>query len=219
MTSKSKQYKKSRKARNQQSRVRRDPSVLPGDGRVYSYNSIQPKQPDTSTKIFNCLFTIEDFTILSTSTTIVTNSSKQFQLSDCPGYADLIAVFDQYRILGAECYITPTGSTTSTNDGMLTSVIDYDDATALAGTAALGYSNAVTSPGTACQYRHFIPHAAAAMYGGSVFTSFGNLTSPWIDAGSVSVPHYGLKLMSTVTTAVRAFNLTTRLKVQFRNTR
>jgi hypothetical protein len=197
----------------------RDRSILAGDGKVYSYNSVQPRQPDNSTRIFNCLLTVEDFTILSTSTTLVTNSSKQFQLSDCTGYTDLIAVFDQYRILSVECYITPIGSTLSANDGMYTTVIDYDDATSLTGTNALAYSNAVTSPGTACQYRHFIPHAAAALYGGSLFTSFGNLTQPWIDAGSVSVPHYGIKIMSTVTAAVRAFNLTTRMHLQFRNTR
>jgi hypothetical protein len=194
-------------------------SLLPGDGKVYSNLSVQPRQIDTSSKVFNCILTTEDFTFLSTSTTLVSTASKQFQLSDCTGYADLISVFDQYRIVSIECYLTPTGSTASTNDGKLTSVIDFDDASALTGLTAYAYSNAVTSSGVSCHYRHFIPHAANALYGSGVFTSFGNVASPWIDAGSVSVPHYGLKAISTVTTAVRAYDLTSRLHLQFRNCR
>jgi hypothetical protein len=103
----------------------------------------------------------------------------------------------------------------------LYSVVDYDDNTALASVgAATDYSNCVTCPQSLGVYRHFKPHCANALYGGSVFTSYGNLTSPWIDAASSSVPHYGVKIAASATSsAAQTFDLVIRLHTEWKSTR
>jgi hypothetical protein len=110
------------------------------------------------------------------------------------------AFFDQYRIAAIRFNVKPlnnavglvTNSTTSMQS--LYCVIDYDDANALANQqAATNYSNCVIiPPGKSCS-RTFRPHAALGAYGGSLFTGFANVSDVWLDAGSTTVQHYGVK--------------------------
>jgi len=157
--------------------------------------------------------------IITSSITLVTNVSKQFTLADVDDYVNWTNVFDQYRITSIECYISPQGSNSNhANDGKLTSVVDYDDAATLSGQRALDYSNAVTSSALSNQYRHFVPHAADAMYNtGAVFNAFGNVPAPWIDCAYPSVPHYGLKLLTQVASGAYSSDLVYRMHIQFRN--
>jgi hypothetical protein len=181
---------------------------------------VQPREPDEQTSVFNCVKTVVNSAILTTSATLPINVSKQFQLNDVDDYTDLTSVFDQYRIKSIECYISPQGSNQHGNDGKLTSVIDFDDAASLTGVTALDFSNAVTASAASNQYRHFIPHAAAALYNtGAVFTGYANVAAPWIDAASPAVPHFGLKLFSNVAGGSYPIDLVYRLHLQFRNTR
>jgi len=120
-----------------------------------------------------------------------------FELGNMNGSADYIALFDSYRILKAEVTIRPTITTgvAGCNPPTLYTVIDYDDSNAL-GSAQLfrEYSNCMLT-----QYetvvRMFTPHVNNALrVNGGGATGFGSVRSPWCDAASTTIEHFGLKL-------------------------
>jgi hypothetical protein len=137
-------------------------------------------------------------------------------------YTQLSQVFDQYRILMAEVWLTPhTSADISLGQGQWFSVLDFDDSTNLTSVAAAqDYQNCLSSPQTCGHYRKFQPHVANALYAPSAFSSFGNVASPWIDAASGTVAHYGVKFAATPSTvAVQIFDLTIKLLVELRAVR
>lgn len=146
-----------------------------------------------------------------------------FAASAIDQISSLTAVFDQYRIDEIEAWLWPriTGGTGTTVDvGMFASAVDYDDATALTGfNQALDYQNVLVSDGRQGHYHRFKPHCALAAYSGA-FTSFSNVASPWIDAASTGVQHYGLKTAWTACDSTGyTYSLQTRLHMSFRNVR
>jgi hypothetical protein len=118
-------------------------------------------------------------------------------------------VWDQYRIDAVRMTITAqnnavglvTNSTTALT--ALYTVIDYDNSTNLGSIAtARQYSNcAVLEPGKSL-IRTFQPRVAIGAYSGA-FTSFANMTPPWIDCSSASVNHYGIKIFVPGVTAAQ----------------
>jgi len=158
--------------------------------------------------------------IFSTSTSIPVFYATYFTANQIDQFSSLAAVFDQYRIEEIELWMVGNNVVSAENsNGLLCTVVDYDDAVAL-GTFALmqDYSNAVTSPMGVQHYRRFVPHAAVAMYSGS-FTSYGNVEAPWIDCSSGSVQHYGFKAAAQTTSIICGFNLIIRFRIAFRNVR
>jgi len=160
---------------------------------------------------------------LVANTVTVDQAVKNFQFSDLDQYTSLAAVFDQYRILKVECWIEPRVTTVTqaaaTNLGQMASVIDYDDSATLTNFASyLDYQNVFVGGGADGHYRCFSPHAAIAAYSGT-FASFANEASPWIDAASPNVQHYGLKACTTVADAAYVYDLRVRYHLELRNVR
>lgn len=160
--------------------------------------------------------------VLTSSTTLPIFVARNFQLSFIDQAASWTSIFDQYRIDQIEYLLIPRqidSVATATNLGLLASVIDYDDATALTTfPSALDYSNCLVGSGTQAHYRVFKPHVADAVYSGS-FTSFSNTESEWIDAASPTVQHYGIKLACQATTNVQIYDEIVRYHISFRNVR
>jgi hypothetical protein len=163
-----------------------------------------------------------NFGTLSSSTGGIAAFAANFILSDVDQYTSLTAVFDQYRITEVEVWLIPRLAVTtssSQNPGQIASVVDYDDDTTLSSlNQALDYQNCMIDTGTVGHYRRFKPHAAVAAFSGS-FTSYVNVVSPWIDAASPSVRHYGVKYVTTATDAVYVSDIFARLHFEFRNVR
>jgi hypothetical protein len=130
--------------------------------------------------------------------------------------------FDQYRVDMLEVTFRPRmsfESSSTANTGTFVTVVDVDDSTTLTSVAAaLDYATALTGRGFEIQKRTFKPHAAIAAYSGS-FTSYANVTSPWIDMASTSVYHYGVKTAWTQTDSVYTIDTTTRVLFTLRNVR
>jgi len=149
--------------------------------------------------------------------------SYAFNINSLDQLSALTSLFDQYRIIMVEVVTIPhTSATTSSsgNPGQLISVVDYDDANSFSSVAqAYDYENAIIGNGTSQHYRRFQPHAAYALYAPSTFTSFGNIASPWCDAASPSVAHYGVKFAWTTTDSQYSQDVEVRLHTQWRNTR
>jgi hypothetical protein len=159
---------------------------------------------------------------LTASASLPTFAAFSFNVNNLDQITSLSNVFDQYKIDEVETWLVPRLTdqvSASFNNGILCSVIDYDDANSLSTVAqAQDYTNCIMSSGLSGHYRAFKPHAAVAAYSGA-FTSYGNVVSPWIDFASPSVQHFGIKYALSQTGGTQAFDLLVRLHISCRNVR
>lgn len=159
---------------------------------------------------------------ITSSTTVPVLYATYFAVSAIDQISSLAAVFDQYRILTIEWWTQPRNSESfgaGVNPGIFATAVDYDDANSPAAAPEIyDYENALIGNGTSVHYHRWHPHAATAMYAGA-FTSYGNVTSPWIDMASTTVQHYGIKASWTPTDVAFVMDVVVRYHVQFRNVR
>lgn len=136
-----------------------------------------------------------------TSTSVPVATSYSFNVNSLAESTSLSGVFDQYCIVAATVRILAQDNqavSSANRPGTLISVIDHDDSAGLiTPLQAQEYSSKLETPGTVGQTRVIQPRLATAVYGGSVFTSFGN-TRMWVDAGNLAVPWYGCKVLANV---------------------
>jgi hypothetical protein len=159
-----------------------------------------------------------------TSTSLNSFLSYTVSLGAIDQSSSLATLFDQYRIVAVELWLMPRAAATSTSGssalgGILSTVIDLDDATNLTQLNQAGdYSSCVTTENSVGHYRRWVPHAAIAAYSGA-FSSFANVASPWLDTSYPSVTHYGVKIAASVTSAVLTYDINVRLQLEFRSVR
>jgi len=150
----------------------------------------------------------------------VAGGAFQFNLNSLSNAAAFVALFDQYRIRAIRLTFLPRTnvvSGTAYNPPLYT-VIDYDD------TATLGTRSAMTQRDccTVTQVyeslqRTFTPHIAVAAYSGT-FTSYANEVAPWLDCGSPSIQHYGLKwFIDSCATPAPLWDVEIEYWIEFRN--
>jgi len=177
--------------------------------------------PSRAIKVHIVAGQIRTTILLTMSTTLNTYGASQFSVSQLAETASWTAVFDEYRITAIEVELEfpMTESTSITQDaGRYVSVIDTDDATVPTNLDLLtAYSCAVESSVTQKHYHRWAPGVAVDLYTGA-FGGFGNVTSPWIDCGSTTVLHYGLKYGCTPGAAVGTMVMTYKFHVEFRAT-
>jgi len=174
-----------------------------------------------------------------TSTNVTTDAmfAQFFTLADVPQYATFTALFDQYRIARIEWIVGCTQNTanqasasqsTTYPSQQLWYVVDEDDAGVVSPlTSLMEYARVKCVTGLNTLGKEytvsFTPHVAVASYGGGAFTSYNNVASPWIDCGSTTVQHYGLKfgIPCPINTTFAQQNYTCRLKyyLEFKNVR
>jgi len=181
--------------------------------------------PDTSrcyppSQVFRCTRSRSTLNFFTSSITVPTYSSVAFSLSDLPGYAEFVGLFDEYRITKVEIWMIPraTESTTNVGFGMVASCVDYqDNATVASYNELLEHENVVQSQGTQGIYHSWTPNVAVAAYSGA-FTSYSSVPSAWIDVNSPSVYHYGYKMAAAVSPTVQIFDASYKYWLEFRHT-
>ncbi len=158
--------------------------------------------------------------VATTSTSVATAGTIQFYLNILNDYANFTNLFDQYRITSIEICLWVVGDT-SAETGLISTVVDYNDATNLLSHAAAGeYDNVVTTPLTVGHFRKFTPGVSNAVYLSGVSTGYSLVEAPWLDcSGSSGVPHYGVKYICDVTTSARQIMSRIRYHVQGKNLR
>lgn len=151
-------------------------------------------------------------------------------LADLPQASSWTAVFDQYRFEEIEIHLYPFSSEivqqTALKDVPSPSqfVLDFDDTSALASeNAALEYDNVQTAmPYDAVQIR-YKPAVAPAYYQSGAFSGYGVEPSDlnWLDCGSPSIRHYGVKgwvgAFGATSSAVGGWLVYGQYTVSFRN--
>jgi hypothetical protein len=151
----------------------------------------------------------------TTSTTVPTASGVNFTLSSFTNAAGFAQIFDQYRIDMIE--ITLYSNSLTTQSGLVTTAIDYDNSAAPSNLgAALAYNTAQTKAGGASFKRTWVPGVDLAAYAGA-FTAYANKRRQWIDCNSTTVQHYGLVIAATATSTVIVYDAVVRAVISFRN--
>lgn len=163
-------------------------------------------------------------TTLTQSAVSDTAYTLSFTLAGANGYADLIQVFDQYRIMAVSIEMTPqyeyiNGTNISPR---LYSCIDYDDASTTTRANILAYDTCIVNPPNTGCVRTLIPRSAVAAYTGT-FTGYQNVEQQWIDAASSTVQHYGLKMIvesgTTGQTSLQSYTVDITYFIEFRASR
>lgn len=217
MTKKIKQQSRKR-TRNASNGVRGE--RLSRDGATFSNLTSIPRSITSIPEQFSCYQEYSLLNWMTSSITVPTFQAHYTNLNSINNAASFAAIFDQYMIDGMEAWLIPNqnSASASSNNGLLYSVIDLDDASALSTLAQFGeYSSCVTSMASQGHYRHFKPHVALATYNGA-FGGYGNRANVWIDAASLTVQHYGLKFGLSVCGAVMTYDLVVRIHCRFRQT-
>lgn len=140
------------------------------------------------------------------NTTPTYNGGYVFKLDQVPGYAELTALYDQYRIAKVVFEIIPQFNINAlgvSGAPSLHTAIDYDDITAPPNLETLlEYGSYKQTRGTSIHKRILVPRTAAIAFQSATTVGYTlGRSRQWIDEQSPSVPHYGLKLFiqSTVT--------------------
>jgi hypothetical protein len=173
--------------------------------------------------VHNFIQTTDLNTVFTSSGTVPQYYARSFTLNDVAQVGSFQSLFDQYRIKEIEVWLVPGLNASTSIQGTsstLTTVTDYDDDnTPTSLTALQQYTNATVTQSTNGHYRRWKPHVAEALYSGA-FTSYGNITAPWIDIASSGVKHYGFKAgvnTSASGSATVSFQLIFRIHFQCRN--
>jgi hypothetical protein len=172
------------------------------------YDTIS-RLPPPLTSIYTVRTVTQTSALLSVTPTSSQNPTYVFTLSDVDNAVSFTGLFDQYRIECVCFKLLPMqnaiGLTTNSTTTCVTPavVIDYDDNTAITTTAgARSFESCIlVPPGESCT-RTFRPRMAVAAYTGS-FSGYANMDAQWIDAGSPTVAHYGVKLFIPGATAAQ----------------
>jgi hypothetical protein len=218
-----KQSSRSLKNKNKTKNSSKQLQVVP-DGTTYTQMMAQPASSimkDLKQR-YSCVQTFCVQSWFSSSASVPTFTYINCILNQIDQYATFVSLFDQYRFLECEVWITPqvSAAVSSSHTGSIFTVLDYDDSTVLTTIGqAQDYASCVVSPQTTGHYRRFTPHAALAAYAPSAFTSFANVASPWLDTSSYSVTHYGVKVACSISSTPSVFDLQIRMRVQFKNVR
>lgn len=156
-----------------------------------------------------------------------------------PGYTDMTALFDQYRIakVHVSCMATYDGNevTVLSNSGQLPFAAytpDYDDnantsLTDLQQYDQVKYTNFSSVSDGPRKLISFTPRVAMNVYNTAVTTGYGPAPQPtWLDCSSASVPHYALKfaldnnnIVYPLSVNVAVINFIFRYELELRNQR
>jgi hypothetical protein len=198
-------------------------AILPND----AYDVIRSTMPPTGQSIpkslpqlvhwFRSNYEIQ----FGTSITVPTFGALNFTFNQINDYASYVAIFDEYAIIEATVRFIPVqapGTSGSPLYGEFLSVLDHDDSNLPASLQTIReYSTLLTTKGNIGQTRVVYPRLAEASYSGA-FTSFTN-TRAWVDAGSPSVQHYGIKWGADTSTSPILYNISINLVFCCRSTR
>lgn len=211
------------------------------------YNYKQNVQLPTANINFNgfgaigTLAGLETSRILPTAAAATLGSSAtfalKFLLSDLTQAATFTALYDQYKITKVVIKLYPLffygqfGSSAQAVTAVapttrVLTLIDYDDAAAPTNLAVMrDYQNCkewtingATKPLTI----PIVPHIAVAAFGGGVFASYANESKRWLDCGSATIEHYGLKIgIPQVQSAgcITGFDIEAEYYISFKNVR
>lgn len=156
--------------------------------------------------------------VITGNTLTPSYASAYFALNFAVAYTEYTGLFDQYRIDRIECWLDCRSSMGSSASVVMSTAIDLDDANVPTGSAQVeAKQGSLVGSSLAGRYHIWQPHMAVAAYTGA-FTGYTSEVAGWIDSGSPSVQHYGLKIaIDAMPSGAQNFTLLTKLHCTFRS--
>jgi len=177
-----------------------------------------PRQTANLLKIYDVVQSAT-YTAFASDTVVEYKGAINFALAQLNDFSSYQEIFDLYRIAMVEVTYRPRAnintSGTANYCGMLYSAVDLTDSTTIASTKLNEYPGVVKTEAIKEHVHTFVPSVAVAAYSGA-FTSYMNVSAPWIETSSSSVQHYGVKHALTISPATFAYDVTARIHFQFK---
>lgn len=183
---------------------------------------------------------IPPFKFVAADISVITNKplTISFTLSQVQGFADFVALYDQYRIRSVEVKYTPitlnignlnAAGQSSMQVCTLASVIDYDDSIDLPDVSiARQYSSCLIRQYGEEPYttrRKFTPASLVQLYRTLTTTGYSSKYGQWIDVATNDVPHYGMKFLLSLPAVCNTgdtnmgYQIDVQYELEFRNSR
>ena len=147
--------------------------------------------------------------------------SRYFVGGDLDNFSSLSAVFDQYRITKIDVWFVP--SVTNNTDGTQTvsdlyTAVDIDDAsTPTALNQLFQYESVIATKALTGHHHSWSPQLSVGAYGSTGFIQSVNERNKWIDCGSSTAQHYGIKAALSVGTLPVKYDLIFRIHAEFQS--
>lgn len=156
--------------------------------------------------------------VLTTSTSVPTFASFYMAFDGIPDYTSFQAVFDEFKIVEAEVWLTPNLTTAATESiGQSVSVVDFSDSktpTAISG--LMESSTAIIGPSNHGHYHKFTPQVDIAAFQAGATFGYATRVAPWLLTNNPSVQHYGIKFGVDATTTAMVWDANVRLRICLR---
>jgi hypothetical protein len=152
--------------------------------------------------------------LVSTNTATPTETNQSVQLSNFNGYSAYTGGFDQYACYCYTVTVSPWSNISAANNMQVWTAIDYDNASAVgvSGIEAFGSCNlSMLAPNGSIE-RYVRPCVDPSLYNGGY--GAGRF---WVDSGSPSVQHYGVRVILGPTTGGSTVEISLRALFAFRN--
>jgi hypothetical protein len=187
------------------------PEDLASMPKSWTFNESPPKNFLSQIHWFQLTFD----SLVTTSTTIPTEVNQACQLSTFNGSSNLTAVFDQYACYCFTVTITPWNNMSVANNLQVWTALDYDNAAAIgvSGIEQFGSCNLSVLSSNGSVERFVKPCADPSLYSGG----FG-AGRFWVDSGSPSVYHYGIRTILGPTTGAQTVEISMRAIFAARST-
>jgi hypothetical protein len=154
--------------------------------------------------------------LVTTSTTVVTEQNISMALTSFAGYADFTSAFDQYCIYG----VSATFLNTTPLNGVVRvyTALDYDSVFAIGVTGIKQFSsyNESQLAGDSSLVRYVRPCLATAVYNAGGASASGIMRA-WVDMGEPGVIHYGIRAIYDTTVSVCTAQVSLSAVIGFRN--
>jgi hypothetical protein len=156
---------------------------------------------------------------VTASTSVETDGSFNFKLSDLPNVTSFGTLFDRYRIIFVRSQWQPS-SVNQTGSPVYT-VIDYDDSTNITANSSLGYDTCKSSPPGAFFERSIRLRFGVEINVGGSASNGGNAdpSSMWMDVAIPGVNYFGLKFAIPASASVNTWSVRFTYTVQCKNVR
>lgn len=211
-------------------KYRKKTNIMKAEYMIPFSGSLIPRQLHMTASFFTTVQTIAPVSI-NPSTAGPTFGHFSFALSDLDQVASFSAIFDQYKFVEVEILFVPaqtvntiqTVAANSTNP-FLYVVVDRDDATNLASTAAAReYDNCQIINCTSGLKVRLRPNYTRAIYAAGVFSGYEICDPIWLDMANTGIPHFGVKYacdgINGSSTQQIGWSTIIHYKIAFRNIR
>lgn len=146
--------------------------------------------------------TVYNTAYLTASSAAAVAAARNFRLVDLPAYTEFTALYDQYQIRSVKISLIPRADSANVVNGSalqsignVWSCLDYDDGTSPANIdTLLQYPSLKRTQMTRIHTRSLKPKFVSQVYSSAGVVGYAIAPkNQWLDVGSSSVEHYGVK--------------------------